>query len=334
MLPALPEGLPNNRLGLANWLVAPNHPLTSRVTVNRFWQQFFGTGLVKTTEDFGSQGEPPSHPQLLDWLSAEFMQPKLPGAVHPWDVKHLIKLVVMSGTYRQSAQVMPQALDKDPANRLLSRGPRFRLDAEMLRDQALFVSGLLVEKLGGPSVKPPQPDGLWFAVGYSGSNTVRFKKDDGKDKVHRRSLYTFLKRTSPPPQMSTFDAPSRESCTVRRERTNSPMQALLMMNDPQYVECARALAENAVEQPAESVAERIHWMLRTVVLRHPLQSEVDRLVEDYEVFLAEFAANPGAAEKLIAVGEVPPKAAVSPEQLAALTMVANVLLNLDEVINK
>ncbi len=334
VLPALPEGLPNNRLGLANWLVAPNHPLTSRVTVNRFWQQFFGTGLVKTTEDFGSQGEPPSHPQLLDWLSAEFMQPKLPGAVHPWDVKHLIKLVVMSGTYRQSAQVMPQALDKDPANRLLSRGPRFRLDAEMLRDQALFVSGLLVEKLGGPSVKPPQPDGLWFAVGYSGSNTVRFKKDDGKDKVHRRSLYTFLKRTSPPPQMSTFDAPSRESCTVRRERTNSPMQALLMMNDPQYVECARALAENAVEQPAESVAERIHWMLRTVVLRHPLQSEVDRLVEDYEVFLAEFAANPGAAEKLIAVGEVPPKAAVSPEQLAALTMVANVLLNLDEVINK
>ena len=334
VLPPLPEGEPNNRLGLAKWLVAPNHPLTSRVTVNRIWQQFFGTGLVKTSEDFGSQGEPPSHPQLLDWLSSEFMQPQLADASHPWDTKHLVKLIAMSNSYRQSAQVTSETLERDPANRMITRGPRFRLDAEMLRDQALFVSGLLIDRVGGPSVKPPQPDGLWFAVGYSGSNTVRFKKDDGAEKVHRRTLYTFLKRTAPPPQMVTFDAPSRESCTVRRERTNSPMQALLMMNDPQYIECARALAERAFAQPAESITQRIHWMLRTVVLRHPLQSEVEQLTADYEAFLAEYHNDPDAAKKLIAVGEAPPASTLAPEELAAMTMVANVLLNLDEAINK
>ncbi|MCA9064050.1 MAG: PSD1 domain-containing protein [Planctomycetaceae bacterium] len=335
VLPPLPEGAPNNRLGLALWLTDRSHPLTSRVTVNRFWQQMFGVGLVKTSEDFGSQGEPPSHPLLLDWLSAEFMEPQLPGANHPWDVRHLLRLMVTSASYRQSSLVTPLALERDPNNRLLSRGPRFRLDAEMLRDQALAVSGLLVDRIGGPSVKPPQPDGLWFAVGYSGSNTVRFKKDDGHEKVHRRTLYTFIKRTSPPPQMSTFDAPSRESCTVRRERTNSPMQALLMMNDPQYVECARALAEKTMQQSTLSTdEERVSWMMRQVVLRHPRPDETAGLLDDYAAYLQEFQQQPDEAARLVAIGEVPPHADLSKEQLASWTLVANSLLNLDEVINK
>jgi hypothetical protein len=334
VLPPLPQGVPNNRLGLAHWLTDSQHPLMSRVTINRFWQRFFGTGLVKTSEDFGSQGSAPSHPELLDWLCAEFMNPQVPGAGHNWDTKHIMKLMVMSATYRQSAHFDSQTAGSDPDNRLLARGPRFRLDAEMLRDQALFVSGLLVEKVGGPSVKPPQPDGLWFAVGYSGSNTVRFKQDEGHEKVHRRTLYTFIKRTAPPPQMSTFDAPSRESCVVRRERTNSPMQALMMMNDPQYVEAARALAERGLAHSAASPQERAAWMLQLCIQRTPTAKEVDGLADDYQVWRDDYAADPEAARKLISVGEVPAPDKYRPEELAAWTMVANVILNLDEVINK
>ena len=240
-LPPFPPGEPVNRLGLANWLVAPDHPLTARVAVNRLWLQVFGTGLVKTAEDFGSQGEPPSHPELLDWLAVQFRE-------DGWDVKRMMKRLVMSATYRQSSRVAPEKLAKDPDNRLLSRGPRYRLDAEMLRDQALFVSGLLVEHVGGPSVKPPQPPGLWEAVGYTASNTARFVADRGADKVDRRSLYIFWKRTSAPPQMTTFDAPSREACTVRRERTNTPLQALLLLNEPQMIEASRALAERVLRE--------------------------------------------------------------------------------------
>ena len=200
-LPPFADGLPSNRLGFAKWLTSGDHPLTARVTVNRYWQNLFGTGIVKTSEDFGAQGEMPTHPELLDWLAVDFVE-------HNWDVKRIIKMMVMSKTYQQSSKIDPEVYKLDPENRLYARGPRFRLDAEMLRDQALAVGGLLVSELGGPGVKPPQPDGLWFAVGYSGSNTVRFKKDNGHQKVHRRSLYTFWKRTSPPPQMSMFDAPS------------------------------------------------------------------------------------------------------------------------------
>jgi hypothetical protein len=334
VLPELPQDAPGNRLGLARWLTADNHPLTSRVTVNRIWQQFFGTGLVKTAEDFGSQGEAPTHPLLLDWLCAEFMKPQLDGAQHDWDVKHLVRLIVMSAAYRQSANLTPADYEKDPENRYLSRGPRFRMDAEQLRDHALHIGGLLSEKMGGPSVKPPQPDGLWFAVGYSGSNTVRFKKDEGSDKVHRRTLYTFIKRTAPPPQMSTFDAPSREACVVRRERTNSPLQALLLMNDPQYVECARGLAERSFSEAGPTPAERAGWMLQQAVLREPSETEVQGLVADYEANLADYKADPDSAMRLLQVGETKARGDVVPEEFAAWTMVGNLILNLDEVINK
>ena len=202
-LPPLPEGAPRNRLGLAQWLTSPTHPLTARVEVNRLWQQVFGTGLVKTSEDFGSQGDPPSHPELLDWLAVQFIE-------DGWDMKAMMKRLVTSATYRQTAKLTADRLAKDPANRYLSRGPRYRLDAEMLRDQALAVSGLLVEKVGGPSFKPPQPAGLWEAVGYSASSTAHFTADMGPEKVHRRSMYTFWKRTSAPPMMTILDAPSRE----------------------------------------------------------------------------------------------------------------------------
>lgn len=323
-----------NRLALARWLVSDEHPLTARVTVNRIWQQFFGTGLVKTSEDFGSQGEMPSHPELLDWLASEFRKPQLPGAQHDWDLRHTVKLIVMSATYQQSEFIDSSEFQIDPENRFLARGPRYRLDAEMLRDQALAVGGLLVEDVGGPSVKPPQPDGLWFAVGYSGSNTVRFKADVGSDKVHRRTLYTFIKRTAPPPQMSTFDAPSRESCSVRRERTNSPLQALLLMNDPQYVECARGLAIRAMRQPDLTDQLRATFLLQQVVLREVSEDEVSALIEDYEFYCSDFASDEDRATKLISVGEQSAPTDLNAVELAAWTMVANLVLNLDEVVNK
>lgn len=323
-----------DRLALAEWLVSDEHPLTARVTVNRIWQQFFGTGLVKTSEDFGSQGELPTHPELLDWLASEFRQPELAGAQHDWDLKHMVKLIVMSAAYQQSALIDATEFQVDPKNRFLARGPRYRLDAEMLRDQALSIGGLLVDDVGGPSVKPPQPDGLWFAVGYSGSNTVRFKADNGPSKVHRRTLYTFIKRTAPPPQMSTFDAPSRESCTVRRERTNSPLQALLLMNDPQFVECARGLAIRTLQQADFSDEQKAAFLLQQAVLREVRPDEVAALLEDYEFYLSDFSSNLERATKLIAVGAQPAATDLDPAQLAAWTMVANLVLNLDEVVNK
>jgi hypothetical protein len=326
-LPPFPTNAPRNRLGFAQWLVDPKHPLTARVAVNRFWQQVFGTGLVKTTEDFGSQGDPPSHPELLDWLAVQFVE-------DGWDVKKFMKRLVMSETYRQSAKATPDRLAKDPANRLLSRGPRFRLDAEVLRDQALFAGGLLVEKVGGPSVKPPQPAGLWEAVGYSGSNTVHFVPDRGAEKVHRRSLYTFWKRTAAPPQMTTFDAPSRESCTVRRERTNTPLQALEMMNETQFVEASRALAERGMKEGGAKIEERLAYVFRLATARKPDAKELAELVSAYKDHLAVYVKDAVAAKKLIAVGESKPDAKLNASELAAMTMVANLILNLDEVINK
>jgi hypothetical protein len=326
VLPPLPEGSPANRLGLARWLTSRQHPLTARVTVNRFWQQLFGTGLVKTSEDFGSQGEPASHPELLDWLAVQFQD-------DGWDVQKTLSRIVMSETYRQDATVRG-SVERDPENRLLSRGPRFRLDAEVLRDQALFVSDLLVEKLGGPSVKPPQPDGLWFAVGYSGSNTVRFKPDMGPDKVHRRTLYTFLKRTATAPQMSIIDAPSRESCTVRRERTNTPLQALLLLNDPQYFECARGLAERVLREGGDTTESRAAYMLRLCTSRKPETSEVAELVAAITDLQAAYSKDGAAAAKLVKTTLSSSGESGQVAERAAWTIGANLVLNLDEVLTK
>ncbi len=326
-LPPLPPNAPVNRLGLAQWLVAPNHPLTARVAVNRFWLQVFGTGIVKTAEDFGAQGEPPSHPELLDWLAVQFRD-------EGWDVKRLMKRLVMSAAYRQSSRVTPQTLAHDPANRLYARGPRFRLDAETLRDQAFFVSGLLIETVGGPSVKPPQPAGLWEAVAYTDSNTAHFTADTGVEKVHRRSLYTFWKRTAAPPQMTTFDAPSRESCQVRRERTNTPLQALLLLNEPQFVEAARALAERTLRQGGSTTEDRLTTMFRLVASRRPDAKDVAELSSSLKELTAHYASHIEAAKQLIATGETKPDPRFNPSELAAWTLIGNILLNLDEAITK
>jgi hypothetical protein len=326
-LPPLPPGAPVNRLGLARWLVAPNHPLTARVAVNRFWLQVFGTALVKTAEDFGAQGEPPSHPELLDWLAVQFRE-------DGWDVKRFMKRLVMSAAYRQSSRVTPEKLAKDPANRFLARGPRFRLDAEMLRDQALFASGLLVEHLGGPSVKPPQPAGLWEAVGYTDSNTAHFTADTGAAKVLRRSLYTFWKRTAPPPQMSTLDAPSRESCLVRRERTNTPLQALLLLNEPQFVEASRALAERTLREGGPTTDDRLSYMFRLVTARCPDASDLAELRSTLKDLALHYASQPAAARQLTATGETRADPRFGTGELAAWTMIGNIVLNLDETITK
>ncbi|MCR9247410.1 MAG: PSD1 and planctomycete cytochrome C domain-containing protein [bacterium] len=324
-LPPMAPDLPRDRLGLARWLVDPGHPLTARVAVNRFWQQVFGTGLVRTSEDFGNQGERPSHPRLLDWLAVQFV-------ASGWDVKALMRELVTSATYRQSARVRPEVLARDPDNRLLARGPRFRLDGETLRDQALMLGGLLVRTVGGAPVKPPQPAGLWRAVGYSSSNTAKFVADEGRDKVHRRSLYTFWKRTAPPPQFTTFGAPSREECRVRRERTDTPMQALLLMNDPQFVECARAFAERILRRELASDTARIEWALERATCRVPVAVDVKEVHALLARQRAEFSRHVDAARRLINVGAEPPSGEFPPAELAAWTMVANLILNLDTVL--
>ncbi|MFO0966794.1 MAG: DUF1553 domain-containing protein [Gemmataceae bacterium] len=234
------KGLPRNRLGFAKWLLEPENPLTARVTVNRFWQEIYGTGIVKSTGDFGVAGELPSHPELLDWLAVEFRE-------KGWDIKAFFKMLVTSATYRQSAAVSPEAKAKDPQDRLLSRAPRFRMDAEMIRDYALSASGLLVKKIGGPSVKPYMPEGVWEAVAMIGSNTRDYKRDTG-EKLYRRGMYTFWKRAAPPALLDIFNAPNREFCTVRRERTNTPLQALATLNDVQFVEAARHLAQKTLKE--------------------------------------------------------------------------------------
>ena len=320
------KGAPANRLGLAQWLVQPKHPLTSRVTVNRFWQQFFGTGLVKTAEDFGVQGEQPSHPELLDWLAIDFVE-------SGWDVKQCLKQIVMSATYQQSSRVSPRKLAADPENRLLARGPRFRLDAETIRDQALAVSGLLIDRIGGKSVKPYQPAGLWKPVGFGGSNTSVFVQDKG-DKLFRRSMYTFWKRTVPPPSMATFDAPNRETCAVRRARTNTPLQALVLMNDVQYVEAARKFAERVVSEGGTSVEERVTFAFRSVMARTPNAAEMQSLTTLLTEYLSEFRKSPDAAAKLLSAGESPRNEQLEVNELAAWTMVTHLLLNLSESVTK
>ena len=325
VLPPLKTGDTTNRLDLARWLVSLEHPLTARVTVNRFWQQFFGTGIVKTAGDFGAQGEWPSHPELLDWLATEFMR-------SGWDVKHLLRLIVTSATYRQSSAVTSALLQKDPQNRLLARGPRFRLDAEEIRDNALYVSGLLNEKMGGKGVRPYQPAGIWEAVGYTSSNTSKFRQDHD-EALYRRSLYTFWKRTAPPPYFTTFDAPSREKYCTRRERTDTPLQALVTMNDPAYVEAARHLGARMVQHDP-GAGDRLNFGFRLVTARPPSAGEKAVLQAALNKYLAKYQKNEAAAKNLIAVGESPVDEKLNPSELAAYTMVASLLLNLDETLNK
>jgi hypothetical protein len=339
-LPPLQKGEPPNRLGLARWLVAPEQPLTSRVIVNRLWQSFFGTGLVKTVEDFGSQGERPSHPELLDWLAVEFMDPlQAPlgsGGTQRWDVKHIVRLIVTSATYRQSSAVSKDLLARDPENRLLARAPRLRLQAEFIRDQALAISGLLNPQIGGASVSPYQPSGLWQELASRGDSknwsAQFFVQSHGKD-LYRRTMYTFWKRTSPPPQLVTFDAPDREICTVRRSRTNTPLQALVLMNDPTYVEAARNLAERMMRH-ATAPADRLAFAFRLASAREPSARELAVLTRALERQMERYRHDDKAARKLLAVGESTVDATLAPAELAAYTMIANVILNLDEVVTK
>jgi hypothetical protein len=324
-LPPLPPGAPRDRRGLATWLTMREHPLTARVTVNRLWQELFGTGIVRTAEDFGVMGERPSHPALLDWLAVEFVE-------SGWDVKRLLRLLVTSATYRQSAAASAEKRALDPDNRLLARGPRVRLDAEVIRDQALAVSGLLVPTVGGPSVKPYQPDGIWDVVAFVGSNTAKFVQDHG-DKLYRRSLYTFWKRTAPPPSLAAFDAPSRESCAVRRERTNTPLQALVLLNDAQFVEAARHLAIYAVRDQDGDGARAAAIFAR--VTGKPVDDDTRRLlVEAARGFREAFSRDEAGARALLATGESPTPRELDVVELATWTMVSNTVLNRDDVINK
>jgi hypothetical protein len=324
VLHKMPESAPKNRLGLARWLVAPENPLTARVAVNRFWAEIFGVGLVKTAEDFGTAGENPVNQELLDWLAVEFVE-------SGWDVKHLFELMVTSSTYRQSSEVTADKLEKDPQNRLLSRGPRFRMDAEMIRDYALTASGLLVNKVGGPSVKPYQPDGVWEPVAMPESNTKKYQRDSG-DALYRRSLYTFWKRAAPPASMDIFNAPSREVCSVRRERTNTPLQALATLNDPQFIEAARHLAETALTRGREEDAiDEMGMRLLARPLTSKEKAVVKRTLADARAF---YEQQPEAAKEFLSVGESKPCDTIPAAQLAAMTLIANQLMNLDEALNK
>ncbi len=324
-LPPFPDGAPRNRLGLAQWVVHPDNPLTARVTVNRFWQELFGHGLVLTSEDFGIMGTPPTHPELLDWLAITFRD-------SGWDVKNLFKLMVNSAAYRQAAILTPEKLNQDPDNQLISRGPRFRMDAEMIRDYALAVSGALSAKIGGPSTRPYQPGGIWDVVGLPGGNTRNFVQDKGEN-LYRRTLYNFWKRMAPPPNLEVLNAPSREVCTVRRERTNTPLQALTTMNDIQFVEAARLLAQTALSASTNDAQTLDHMVLR--VLCRPLKpverSILNASLADLRSFYDE---HPDEARALLEVGDSPADAAIDAGELATWTMLGNQLLNLDEVLNK
>ena len=325
-LGTLPDSLPRNRLGLARWMFSGDHPLTARVAVNRFWLMAFGQGLVATPEDFGSQGDLPTHPALLDYLAVTFVE-------SGWDVKGLIKNLVMSATYRQSSTASPELLNADPANVLLARGPRHRLSAEMVRDNALAASGLLVEQVGGPSVHPYQPPGLWIEKGNFSQFLLRYKQDEG-DKLYRRSLYTFIRRTSPPPSMLVFDAPDRTTCFVRRQNTNTPLQALVLLNDPQFVEAARIMAERIQHEGGQKLSGQLRRGFRLATGRQPSDAELALLSELFESEKARFTEQPADIDSLFTVGDRLPDPTLDPTRTAALAMVAQVMLNHDEAYTK
>jgi hypothetical protein len=322
-----PADAPNNRLGLARWLTGPDHPLTGRVVVNRFWQQLFGQGLVKSSDNFGLQGDWPTHPELLDWLARDFID-------SGWNVKRLLKQIVLSSTYRQDSAASPELLARDPENRLLARGPRFRLPAEVIRDQALSVSGLLKPRVGGPSVFPYQTEGLYtgivVAADYPGTKWIESKGDD----LFRRSLYTFWKRTVPHPTFTVFDAPDREVCVVRRSATNTPLQALTLLNDPIYLEAARKLAERVIREGGATSAERLNYAFRLVSGRKPDIDEMRILTDKLGEMQASYAADGAAAQAFVSVGASPRDGGIPVDELAAWMTITNLLLNLDEVITK
>jgi hypothetical protein len=324
VLPALKQaGERANRLDLAKWIVAPENPLTARVTVNRFWQQIFGVGLVESSHDFGTQGSLPSHPELLDWLAIWFQE-------HNWDVKGLISMMVTSQTFRQQSIAPAESWARDPGNRHLARGPRFRLDAEQIRDQALFVSGLINLQFGGKGVNPYQPPNIWEPLAFGGSNT-RFYKQDTGDALYRRTLYTFLKRTAPHPLMSNFDVPAREQSCIRRDRTNTPLQALQLMNDVQHFEAARAFAARMIEHDSTAYG-RVIFAFRSVLSREPSPEEAAAVIEFLQRQEARYAAAPDDAKKAVTFGESAPPADIDTAELAAWTLVANLILNMDEAI--
>jgi hypothetical protein len=329
VLPALRprgDGAAATRLELAQWLVAPDHPLTARVAVNRFWQQIFGVGLVKTSGDFGTQGEPPSHPELLDWLSTSFIH-------SGWDVKQLMRTIVTSAAFRQSSRLTKELIDRDPENRLHARGPRLRLDAEQIRDNALFVGGLIDLRQGGKGVKPYQPNNIWEPVGFVGSNTRAYQRDQGAA-LYRRSLYTFFKRTAPPPFMVNFDAPNREQSCTRRERSNTPLQALQLLNDIQHVEAARALGQRMLTENSNDVPASVRFLFRTVLSRDPSLEESAILVQQYAEHRTRYEQDIESAKRLIAQGETKPNDQLAPADLAAATLVASTVLNMDETLSR
>jgi hypothetical protein len=326
MLPPLPPDKPRNRLALAEWLVDPAHPLTARVAVNRYWQMYFGHGIVKTSEDFGSQGEAPVHPELLDWLATEFIRTG-------WDIKAMQRLIVTSSAYRQASKASPELIEKDPENRLLARGPRFRLPAEAVRDNALAVGGLLVDQIGGPSVLPYSPKGLWEDIAYGDIFSAQTYEQDHGGALYRRSLYTFWKRTAPPATLATFDAPDREKCVARRPLTNTPLQALALMNDPTFIEAARALAQRAM-LAVNGDERRAEFAFERATGRRPASPERDALRTLAKSQLRHFRDNPDGARDLLSVGESPWDERLDPAELAAWTTVASAILSLDEVITK
>lgn len=316
------ESWPTNRLGLAQWLTHPGHPLTARVTVNRMWQHFFGTGLVKSSENFGLQGELPSHPELLDWLATEFIETG-------WDVKAMHKRIVMSHTYQQASGMEDPQRQLDPENRLLARGPRRRLSPFAIRDSALYVSGLLNEQIGGPSVKPYMPPGIWKSI-----SNATYKQDHGEN-LYRRSMYTYWRRTVPPPTMMAFNAAARESCIVRNELTTTPLQALTLLNNIAFVEAARFLAERMLKEPQlTEPSQRIEWAFRLITSRSPAEEEVNILLDDLQRFRVDFEKQPATAQQLLQVGEKPSDPDLAPTELAAYTLIANTLLNLDEAMSQ
>lgn len=326
VLPKFPETYPKNRLGLAQWLFSKENPLTARVTVNRYWQMLFGKGLVSTPQDFGVQGALPSHPELLDWLAVDFME-------SGWDVKALLKTMVLSHTYKQSSRTSEEMRQTDPTNVYLSRSNSYRLPAELIRDNALAASGLLVHHVGGKSVKPYQPEGLWIEKNSFSHILLNYKASEG-DSLYRRGLYTFIRRTSPHPAMTAFDAPSREVCTVKRENTNTPLQALVLMNDSEFVEASKVLAQRMQKEGGNALDEQIAFGFRLAVSRFPKEEEIKIFKDFFNAQSERFAKNPEEAAKLLSVGKKELDQSLDKNKTAALTMVANTILNHDETYMK